>query len=127
MPILGGARLVGRVGAWDVGMIEMQTNDVDSIPDENFGVARIRRGVINPYSYVGAMITSRVGGGEHNTAYGLDKVPGTFFYDNDTGKMVLEREEYDLPTFKEYRTPGMFLWKVYYNKVRAYIDQSILD
>jgi len=60
-------------------------------------------------------------------AYGLDKVPGTFFYDNDTGKMVLDREEYDLPTFKEYRTPGLFLWKVYYNKVRAYIDKSILD
>ena len=60
-------------------------------------------------------------------AYGLDKVPGTFFYDNDTGKMVLEREQYDLPTFKEYRTPGLFLWKVYYNKVRAYIDKSILD
>ena len=60
-------------------------------------------------------------------AYSLDKVPGTFFYDNDTGKMVLEREQYDLPTFKEYRTPGMFLWKVYYNRVRAYIDKNILD
>ena len=32
-----------------------------------------------------------------------------------------------LPTFKEYRTPGLFLWKVYYNRVRAYIDKSILD
>lgn len=60
-------------------------------------------------------------------AYSLDKVPGTFFYDNDTGQMVLEREQYDLPTFKEYRTPGLFLWRVYYNRVRAYIDKNILD
>ncbi len=60
-------------------------------------------------------------------AYSLDKVPGTFFYDNDTGTMVLEKEDYAVPTFKEYRTPGMFLWKVYYSRVRAYIDKHILD
>jgi hypothetical protein len=60
-------------------------------------------------------------------AYSLDQVPGTFFYDNDTGAMVLEKEDYTLPTFKEYRTPGMFLWKVYYFAVREYIDKHILD
>lgn len=60
-------------------------------------------------------------------AYSLDKVPGTFFYDNDTGAMVLEKEDYTLPTFKEYRTPGMFLWNVYYSKIREYIDKHILD
>ncbi|MGH8614627.1 MAG: hypothetical protein ACREYF_22020 [Gammaproteobacteria bacterium] len=60
-------------------------------------------------------------------AYSLDKVPGTFFYDNDKSTMVLEKEDYALPTFKEYRTPGMFLWKVYYSKIREYIDKHILD
>ena len=60
-------------------------------------------------------------------AYSLDKVPGTFFYDNDPGTMVLEKEDYTVPTFKEYRTPGMVLWKVYYSKIREYIDKHILD
>jgi len=72
VPILGGARMVGRAGAWDVGLLEMQTDDVDGVPGENFGVFRVRRGAINPYSNVGAMVTTRLSGDAHNVAYGLD-------------------------------------------------------
>ena len=62
-----------------------------------------------------------------NKAYSLDKTPGVLFYDNDKGKMVLEQENYEVPTLKEYRTPGMLLWKTYYSEVRKTIDQNILD
>ena len=73
--ILGGARLVGRVGDWDVGFLDMQTEAVESRPAENFGVLRVRRQVFNPYSYVGGMVTSRLDGrGAFNLAYGLDGV-----------------------------------------------------
>ena len=41
--ILGGSRLVGRVGAWDVGLIDMQTGRSSDLPSENFGVLRLRR------------------------------------------------------------------------------------
>ncbi|HSG08805.1 MAG TPA: DUF5916 domain-containing protein [Longimicrobiales bacterium] len=70
--LLGGARLVGRVGGWDLGFIEMQTGDRDGLASENFGVLRLRRRVLNPNSYVGGMATTRVGGGLHNVTYGLD-------------------------------------------------------
>ena len=71
--ILGGARLVGRWHGWDVGILDMQTAERDSVPSENFGVLRLRRQVINPYSYAGAMVTSRMGtDGSYNLAYGLD-------------------------------------------------------
>ncbi len=59
--------------------------------------------------------------------YSLDKTPGILFYDNDTGKMELESEEYIIPAFKEYRIPGYLLWKTYYSKVISYIDKYILD
>jgi len=73
--ILGGARLVGRWSGWDVGFLDLQTAGSDSLPSENFGVLRLRRQVINPYSYAGAMVTSRVGtDGGYNLAYGLDGV-----------------------------------------------------
>lgn len=72
VPVLGGARLVGRAGAWDVGLLEMQTGGLDATPSENFGVLRLRRGVFNPYSLLGLMATSRVGGGRHNAALGAD-------------------------------------------------------
>ena len=50
VPILAGARLVGRVGEWDVGALTMQTEGGDGFPSENFGVLRARRRVLNPVS-----------------------------------------------------------------------------
>jgi len=73
--IFGGARLVGRVGGWDLGFLNMQTARTEDLPSENFGVFRIRRRVFNPFSYVGGMITSRLGmDGSYNIAYGLDGI-----------------------------------------------------
>ena len=70
--ILGGARLVGRVGAWDVGALNMQTEDTDAVPGENFGVLRLRRPVLNPSSTAGLMATTYAGGGRQNFALGAD-------------------------------------------------------
>ncbi len=71
--ILAGARLVGRVGEWDLGLLDMQTAESSSLPAENFGVLRIRRRVFNQYSNAGAMLTTRLGAdGSYNVGYGLD-------------------------------------------------------
>lgn len=73
--IYGGARMTGRVNKWDVGILDMQTESFSETPSENFGVARIRRQVINPNSYVGGILTSRIGtDGSYNMAYGLDGI-----------------------------------------------------
>lgn len=77
--LLGGARLAGRFGPWDVGVLNMQTAKSRTLPSENFGVLRARRQVINPYSYTGGMVTSRLGfDGSYNFAYGLDGVIRVF-------------------------------------------------
>ncbi len=85
--IYGGARLVGRIGGWDIGFLNMQTaklmgkseldSDIDSLllPSENFGAIRIRKQVFNENSYIGGMVTSRLGvDGSYNVAYGLDGI-----------------------------------------------------
>jgi hypothetical protein len=73
--ILGGARLVGREGPWDIGIIDMQTEDHGDLPSENFGVLRMRRQTINEYSYSGGIVTSRLGNdGSYNVVYGLDNI-----------------------------------------------------
>ncbi len=73
--IYGGARLVGRLGRWDVGLLDVQTARSDALSSENFGVLRLRRQVLNAYSYAGGMLTSRLGpGGAFDLAYGLDGV-----------------------------------------------------
>lgn len=75
IPILGGLRLTGTSGEWDVGLINMQTGASGEVPTENFGVFRVRRKVFNPNSYAGGMFTSRIDGeGGYNYAYGLDGV-----------------------------------------------------
>ncbi|WP_436414002.1 DUF5916 domain-containing protein [Petrimonas sp.] len=106
--ILGGARLYGSAGKWDLGVLNMQTEKTSLTSGENFGVIRARREVINPYSYVGGMVTSRVGtDGHRNFAYGLDgniRVVGddyVFFrlsqtFDNKiTDKLKLENKNPD--------------------------------
>ncbi len=89
VPILGGARITGMAGKWDLGFLDMQTQAVrpsdetlNKLSSENFGIFRLRRQVINENSYVGGIVTSRIGtDGSYNTAYGMD---GIFkLFDND--------------------------------------------
>ncbi len=72
--IWGGARLTGRTGKWDVGLINMQTDDSETLPSENFGVLRLKRTTFNENSYLGGILTSRLSEGGHNLAAGLDGV-----------------------------------------------------
>ncbi len=75
VPILVGSRLSGSVGAWDVGMLDMRTQAVETLPGENFAVVRVRRKVANG-SDIGAMFIDRsaVGGSNApgNRSYGID-------------------------------------------------------
>jgi hypothetical protein len=71
--IYGGARLTGRVNNWDIGILDMQTAPFENNPGENFGILRTKRTVLNQNSFVGGMVTSRLGmNGTYNLAYGVD-------------------------------------------------------
>ncbi len=71
--IYGGMRLTGKVNKWDLGVLDMQTAPVGDHPGENFGVFRTKRSVFNQNSYVGGMLTTRIGmNGAYNVAYGVD-------------------------------------------------------
>ncbi len=72
VPIIAGARLVGRAGAWDVGALSVTTDAHQGSPYEHFGVLRLRRAVLNQWSTAGMMVTSVAGGGDHNLAVAAD-------------------------------------------------------
>ena len=65
--------------------------------------------------------------GQLRRKFSLDQTPGILFYDNVGAKMVLEDEDYIDADFKEFRTPSMFLWKVYYSAVRKELDALLSD
>ena len=81
--ILGGARLSGKIGGYNVGVLNMQVDEaIDRrtrttiTPANNFGVLRIQREIGR--SSVGAILVNRQGTGDlapsndYNRAYGLD-------------------------------------------------------
>lgn len=73
VPIIGGGRVTGRAGPWDIGLLNMQTAESGILPSENFGVFRFRRGVLNENSFVGGIYTHRLGAdGSINVGYGAD-------------------------------------------------------
>jgi hypothetical protein len=73
IPILGGARLTGRSGGLDVGIISMQTRGVEDFLSNNYSVFRLKKQVINDYSQIGFLLTNNIDTkGDYNTVYGFD-------------------------------------------------------
>ncbi len=73
IPILFGARLSGRAGAYALGFLNVQTRESGSTPEENFTVLRVKRNLFSS-SDVGFIFTNResLGTPLHNRAVGLD-------------------------------------------------------
>jgi hypothetical protein len=78
IPILGGARLSGRLGGATIGLLNMQTDEVENVAaPANVTVARIRRDLPNR-SAVGAMFVNRQDTGSralddaHNRSMAVD-------------------------------------------------------
>jgi len=70
--IYGGARIVGRIGEWDVGLLNMQTASAGDAT-QNASALRLRRRLHNASSYAGGMVTTLMGNdGRHNVAAGAD-------------------------------------------------------
>ncbi|MGY8777311.1 MAG: DUF5916 domain-containing protein [Longimicrobiales bacterium] len=76
LPIGGGARLSGRIGRYEVGLMEMQTLREGNSPAENFAVARVRRSVFTRsdvgFIFVNRQATSLSAGESYSRAGGLD-------------------------------------------------------
>ena len=59
--------------------------------------------------------------------FGLDYTPGILFYDNVGDKLVLEDEDYIDADFKEFRSPKLLMWKVYYRAVKKELEKLLAD
>lgn len=75
IPIVGGGRLSGRAGAFEIGALNIQTEAVDSAAGENFSVVRVRRNLGG--SDVGVMFLNRLAtgslaNGAYNRTYAAD-------------------------------------------------------
>jgi hypothetical protein len=73
IPILAGAKLAGKVGEnFSVGLLSVQTDDVEGQAGGNFGVVRLRGNILTRSS-VGFFATNRQAGGrDYNRVVGAD-------------------------------------------------------
>jgi hypothetical protein len=79
IPIWGGVRLVGRIGKYDLGLMNIQSREKFDFPSENFGVLRLRRKVSKNNSYIGGILTTRTDvNGNLNLTYGVDAIINLF-------------------------------------------------
>ena len=102
VPIVGGARVTGKVGPFDVGALNLQAGDerLSATEPTNFTVLRLRRDILRRSS-VGAMFTnrsvSRIAPGS-SQAYGVD---ATFaFFDNVSFLGYLARTRVPGPDYR---------------------------
>ena len=73
VPILGGARLTGKVGANNIAVMDLQTDDAFGQPGENFLVARYSRDVLGRSQIGGIVINKQANtGGGFNRTYAAD-------------------------------------------------------
>ena len=56
VPILVGAKLTGKAGRTDVGILDVQTRDSSAAPAKNFFVSRVKQNILRQ-SYVGVIFT----------------------------------------------------------------------
>jgi hypothetical protein len=73
LPILGGARLTGRLGNYGLGVSNMQTRDSDSEAANNYTVLRIKRNLLSN-SELGTLFINRDSNqsGDYNRTFGVD-------------------------------------------------------
>ncbi len=72
VPILGGARLTGRIGNYTLGLLTMQADETGEVPSTNFTVLRVRRDIFRR-SDVGALfVNKRDADGYQNRTIGFD-------------------------------------------------------
>lgn len=72
VPILAGAKLTGRAGPWGMGVLDVQTDELDAVEGQNLFAGRLSRNV-GEQSTVGGIVTrGNPAGGGDNTVFGLD-------------------------------------------------------
>ena len=79
VPVDAGVRLTGRVGEWSLGLADVQTEAVDTIPgtrqtvpEDNWSVVRVKRNV-GRRSSIGMLATNRESAGsDYNRTFGVD-------------------------------------------------------
>jgi hypothetical protein len=72
VPILGGARLSGRMGPYTLGILSIQADEFETTPSTNFSVIRLRRDILSRSEVGGIFVNKHDTDGRFNRTFGAD-------------------------------------------------------
>jgi hypothetical protein len=120
--VLGGARLFGKIDKSNIGFLSLQTAAKDTIPTINNSVFRYKYD-LGSQSYIGAIITSKLGGGHQNIVAGLDGIYSTSHFMKDKNLTIgasIASSSDDGRTKK-----NSFAWRLYCDYPNDLVDHFI--
>jgi len=100
IPILGGAKITGKSGNYNIGVLDMQTDEDHGVPSTNYSVVRVKRDILNQSS-IGMIAT-----GLHDDNGYWDRTVGLDFnYNTDR---FLGNKNFSITTWfeKNYKESG---------------------
>ena len=127
VPILGGARLSGKAGGYNVGFLNMQTDETGDVHGNNFTVARLGREYRNR-SRAGILVVNRQGTGslapdnDYNRTFAVDGQVGVGQFAEITGWAArtetpgLTGRDHGLGLDSSYSSP-FWRWRLGYAEV----------
>jgi hypothetical protein len=122
VPIIAGARLFGKMGSNNIGILNIVTGKQDSIPATNNTVVRYKRD-IGSQSYIGAIITSKINSNISNQVAGVDGAYSTSHFLKNKNLVIggLVSRSFD----KNKSGAGAYSWRFYADYPNDLIDNFI--
>lgn len=122
VPVIAGARLFGKVGKNNIGILNIQTGERDSVPGSNNTVVRYKRD-IGSQSYIGAIVTSKINKNISNQVAGIDGAYSTSGFLKNKNLVIsgLLSRSFDRHT----NGNGAYAWRLYVDYPNDLIDNYI--
>src|SRR5215213_550148 len=122
VPVLGGARLFGKIGANNIGILSIETGKRDNIPATNNTVVRYKRD-IGSQSYIGGILTSKQNSNISNRVAGIDGAYSTSKFLKDKNLVIgaLLSRSFD----KGQNDEGSYAWRLFADYPNDLIDNFV--
>ena len=120
--ILGGARMFGKLGTGNIGLLSIETGREDSIPRTNNTVIRYKKD-IGSQSYIGGILTSKNNRNTNNIVAGIDGAYSTSHFLKNKNLVIaalLSRS-----SDKGKTDNGAYAWRFYIDYPNDLIDHFI--
>jgi len=122
VPIIAGARLFGKAGAGNIGLLNIETGKADSIPATNNTVVRYKKD-IGSQSYIGGILTAKNNNAIHNYVAGIDGAYSIskFLHNKNLVIAANVSQSFD----KDQSNSGTYAWRASIDYPNDFIDNFI--